>query len=72
MTQELEIFGGEIAKEGDRVWDLDLDGSRIEGRIFFQIDMWMVHWDADRKGVDMFVLNPLQLHKIHNEDDSIR
>lgn len=63
---ELKIYNDETVKEGDRVWDYDIDLTRQEGELFFNkgaisMPKWMVQWDD---GECTYVLNPSQLHKI--------
>jgi len=58
----LEVFGGEVATQCDRIWDLDVDGERVEGELDWNGGKWMIYWDD---GVYTQVLNPLQLHKIN-------
>lgn len=60
--QKLEVFGGDMVYDGDRIWDCDWDGMRVEGRIYFDITGWIIKWDDGEE--DSQVINPMQIHKI--------
>lgn len=61
---ELVVYNGDIVVSGDRVWDYDVDGEKVFGTILFDEGVALVHWDDQSEGIDMIILNPLQLHKI--------
>lgn len=68
----LTVFGDEVVIAGDRVWDYDVDGTRIEGtvqplaaRSKAGEPIWEINWDLDPDDFNYLVLNPLQLHKIN-------
>ena len=62
---ELEVFGGEICVDGDRVIDYDVDGCVVEGCLKYTINGWLANWDD---GECTQVLNPLQLHKLSDHE----
>lgn len=63
----LEVFNKEIAYSGDKVRDHDVDGSFIEGTLHWspERNQWLIIW-VD--GETTLVLNPLQLHKIKDNE----
>lgn len=68
MSNSLVVHNGEIVTEGDRVWDYDVDGTKVFGTILFDENVPLVHRDDHSEGIDMIILNPLQLHKIKDNE----